>query len=314
METKPEISIIIPVYNVEKYLTNCLKSLLIQTYSNWEAILVDDGSTDNSGVICDHFAKRDGRFRVIHKENGGLSSARNIAIPQAKGDYIFFLDSDDFIAEYALERLIGIANQYDADMVQCDFSKGVLTSFPSMNQRINICIFDSRSVFVEYAANAISCAKLISRSVIDGIRFPEGLRNEDDFTTWKFYYNANRIAITSEKLYYYTDNPSSIMANLNKIPNLKYFEAYRERIRFFQEENEPDLEVVSRVQWMKCIVLQALNPKLASEQRNESKTVFNENYIAIRNSGISIPIKLRVIFALFRIMPKTTSRIVNKLK
>ena len=113
MEKNPLISVIVPIYDVESYLPKCVESVLRQTYTNLEIILVDDGSPDNSGKICDDFAARDPRVRVIHKENGGLSSARNAGLDAAHGEYITFLDSDDWIAEDAYEHLLSVLRKYD---------------------------------------------------------------------------------------------------------------------------------------------------------------------------------------------------------
>ena len=115
------ISIIIPIYNVEKYLHCCINSVIRQTYKNLEIILIDDGSPDNCGKICDEYAKKDNRIKVIHKENGGLSSARNAGLDIAKGEYISFVDSDDYVAENFIEKLYKLCKENDADIAECDF-------------------------------------------------------------------------------------------------------------------------------------------------------------------------------------------------
>ena len=112
----PCVSVVIPVYNVEKYLIRCLESVILQTYRNLEIVLVDDGSTDNSGKICDEYAERDSRIKVIHKENGGLSDARNVGIKSASADYIVFIDSDDYVKNVYVQSLVEIALRYDVDI------------------------------------------------------------------------------------------------------------------------------------------------------------------------------------------------------
>lgn len=307
------VSIIIPVYKVEKYIKNCLDSLINQTYSKWEAILVDDGSPDRSGEICEEYAMLDKRFKVIHKENGGLSSARNEGIKHAHGDYIFYLDSDDFLHENTLADLTKIAIQNDADIVQCHFIRGNETTFPEINSPTKITFFDNHTIFTSFAAKIITCGKLYHRSVIEDIAFPEGLINEDDFTTWKFYYRAHKIAITSKIYYYYTCNQNSIMSQKVKRPNFKYFDAYRERIKFFQDNGEPDLEAVSRIQWMKSLVLTYPNKMLTEQQRSEVTSAFKDNYQALRQLSFKIPTKLGVIFMIFNIVPSMASKVVIKL-
>lgn len=312
-KTKPLVSVIVPVYKVENYLNNCLDSLISQTYSDWEAILVDDGSPDRSGEICDEYALRDKRFKVIHKENGGLSSARNAGILHAEGEYIFYLDSDDYLHCDTLGRLIDIAVRNNADIVQCDFLRGVESVFPDINITEAVSVYDNKSIFTSFAAKIITCGKLYRRSTIGNIKFPEGLVNEDDFTTWKFYYNANNIAVTDNPFYYYTCNPESIMAHKAKRPNFKYFDAYRERIEFFQNENESDLEAVSRIQWMKSLVMTYSNPMLTEEQKAEVLETFKSNYDSLSMLDFTVPEKLSTVFRAFRIAPMLTSKVVLRI-
>lgn len=309
------ISVIVPIYNVEKYLQNCLDSLINQTFSNWEAILVDDGSTDNSGKICDEYALLDNRFKVIHKENGGQSSARNIALDMVNGPYVTYLDSDDFLANNAFQILYDIAIQYEADIVQCNSIRGSDTSFPSIldTHSVSVHTYDNHTIFTKFAAKIIPWGKLYKREVIGNIRFPEGLINEDDFTVWKYYYNAKRIIVTNTPLYYYSYNPNSTMAQKVKRPNFKYFDAYRERIKFFQDKYDSELEAVSRIQWMKSLVLTYSNNMLTGDQRMEVVKIFRQNYKTLKQLPFNIPAKLSNIFWLFNILPMFTSNLVVKL-
>jgi len=312
-DAKPTVSVIVPVYNVECYIENCLNSLIAQTFKSWEAILVDDGSPDRSGDICEEFAACDPRFRVVHKMNGGQSSARNLAIPIANGEYYFFLDSDDYLHSDALQHLLTLANQSGADIIQCGYIRGSETLFPINTAKEVVRSYDNHSIFTAFAAKVIPWGKLYKRSVIGDIRFPEGLINEDDFTTWKFYYNAPKTVITSKPLYYYTINPNSTMANQKRKPNLCYFDAYRERISFFSKTNEHDLEAISRIQWMKSLVMLYSNHQLSSTERTKIKRLFQENYKSKSLRIVSIPPKLRFVFFLFFIAPMPASRLINKL-
>ncbi len=312
-DTKRTVSVIVPVYNVERYIRNCLDSLLNQSFRNWEAILVDDGSPDRSGDICEEYAARDFRFKVVHKENGGLSSARNAGLPLASGDYIFFLDSDDFLHPETLDKLVTIAINTDADIVQCCFIRGSEVTFSPIDIGGKISIYDNHTIFTSFAAKIITCGKLYRRYVIGEIRFPEGLINEDDFTTWKFYYRAKRIVITTSPFYYYTVNPGSIMANQKRKPNLRYFDAYRERISFFQTTKELDLEAVSRVQWMKSLIMLYSNKQLTDKERREVKSLFKENYQSPSLKAIRIPAKLRIVFGVFSVTPMLASQLVKRL-
>lgn len=207
------ISIIIPVYNAEKYLEDCLTSIFKQTYDNFEVICVDDGSIDNSKAICNEWCLKDSRFRYVYQDNAGVSVARNIGIEKAKGEYICFLDADDYIDEHYLEYLLEIIDNHDA--VICDLTrddglgkKGSVKE-ESPKKLIRDVIFEHIKhpglyCFIYKVSIIISC----------GIRFTEGcIKNED--TEFYIRYLAackNSIAITSYVGYYYRPNPSSVMA------------------------------------------------------------------------------------------------------
>jgi len=312
-EKKPTVSVVVPVYKVERYIGNCLNSLIAQTFQNWEAILVDDGSPDRSGTICEEYAANDSRFKVIHKENGGQSSARNLAMNYVQGEYVFYLDSDDYLHPETLQHLVNLAVTNDAGIVQCNFIRGSETSFPCVEMSEVLDTYDNHSVFTQFVAKIIPWAKLYKRDVIGDIRFPEGIINEDDFTTWKYYYNAAKIVVTNLPFYYYTVNPNSTMANQQRKPNLNYFNAYRERIAFFQKSGEKDLEAISRVQWMKSLVMLYSNKQLADTERREVKTLFKENYQSQNLKAISIPTKLRLVFGVFAVTSMLASKLVKRL-
>lgn len=312
-EKRPIVSVIVPVYKVEIYIRNCLNSLLNQTFQSWEAILVDDGSPDRSGAICEEYAARDCRFKVFHKKNGGQSSARNLAMNYVKGVYVFYLDSDDYLHLETLQHLVDLAVANDAGIVQCNFIRGSETSFPCVEMSEMLNIYDNRSVFTQFVAKIIPWGKLFKRDVIGEIRFPEGIINEDDFTTWKYYYNASKIIVTNLPFYYYTVNPNSTMANQRRKPNLNYFNAYCERIAFFQRSCEMDLEAISRVQWMKSLVMLYSNKQLTEKERREVKSLFKENYHSSSIKAIKVPTKLRLVFGVFAITPMFASKLVKRL-
>lgn len=316
METNivnPLISVIVPVYKVEEYIKTCLNSLLNQSYINWEAILVDDGSPDRSGRICDEYAANDKRFKVIHKRNGGLSSARNVAMDYIHGDYVFFLDSDDFLHKKAFQSLINLAIKHNADIVQCGFLYGIETKFPETSQPEKISIYNNRSIFTTFKAKIITPGKLYRKNITNDIKFPIGFLNEDDFTVWKYYYKAKIIVISNQQYYYYTRNPNGIMSNLRsrKSPDLRYFRAYEERISFFMKKNEKELEAISRIQWMKSLVLLFSNPFINKEQQRELMGLFKSNYISLKSLPFRVPFKLSVLFKIHQYAPKISGRIAN---
>lgn len=311
--SNPLISVIVPVYKVEKYLPNCIESVQKQTYTNWELILVDDGSPDSCPKICDEYASHDDRIIVIHKENGGLSSARNAGLDVFKGDYVTFLDSDDFWHKEYLTTLVAMCLDNNADIAQCGFVRGDELNFPELNVSCEVRVYDNHTIFTQYATKIIVWAKLYKRYILEGITMPEGLINEDDWTTWKLYYKAKKIAVTNNPLYYYTVNPASIMGQAKKKPNFSYLDAYKERIDFFIGTKEEDLEHCSRMQLCKAMVLTYCNPHLTVEEKYKVKTVFNDSYNVITYSPF-VPIKLRILFLMFHYCPSLISKMAQRLR
>lgn len=218
---EPIVSVIVPVYNVELYLKRCLDSIIKQTLANIEIILVDDGSTDNSGKICDEFAQKDFRISVIHKKNGGLSSARNAGLNIAKGKYIGFVDSDDWINQDYYENLYNIAKKTKSDIVSCKFNK---SSKYKENSHIKInendfTIEDGKKFRETYLSSAMKggiswvpvWSKIYKRRILNDIRFEEGMIYEDVMFNWRVLNKENvTISLTSYKGYYYFKNPKSI--------------------------------------------------------------------------------------------------------
>lgn len=297
------ISIIVPVYNVEKYLDHCINSVLNQSYTNWELILVDDGSPDGSPEICDRYALHNQKIKVIHKENGGLSSARNAGIDIATGDYITFLDSDDYLHSDYLKIMLSYAIEKNADIVQCDFSR-VKSDIPnsSKNNSITYQIYDNHSIFLKGAAKIILCAKLYKKDLWGVVRMPIGKINEDDFTTWKLYYNSHKILVLSEKLYFYRVNPKSIMASQKKYIRLDFLQAYEERIQFFRSLQENDLEMVSRLQLTKSLFLKCCNSNISEETYSLLRERFCINWELLKSSSV-VDYKYRALFYFFYRVP-----------
>lgn len=203
----PKVSIIVPVYNVEKYLHRCLDSVAAQTFTNWECILVDDGSPDASGKICDEYAEKDPRFRVIHKANGGVSSARNVGLDAAEGDWISFVDADDWIEISMIEELYDFAKEKDADVVisgdaRVRNEKIVETHIPPTG------IMSMPKDFAIYWQGP--WAKLFKSTVLPNIRFPDGISLAEDLLfTFKIFFTSEKIYGLSVAGYNYFINPVS---------------------------------------------------------------------------------------------------------
>jgi glycosyltransferase involved in cell wall biosynthesis len=306
-----KVSIIVPCYKVENFLCTCIESILQQSYIKWELILVNDGSPDRSGEICDEYARIDDRIKVIHKENGGLSSARNAGLDIMTGEYVTFLDSDDFWHKDYLEVLMFFVKKNYADIVQCGFVRGTESVFPKIDIQLKNESFDNHSVFIKQVANIVMWGKVFKAAFFDDIRMPIGLINEDDWVTWKLYYKASKIMITNQPLYYYTQNPNSIMGVKNKKPDISYFGAYEERINFFIEKGEKELEDASRIQFCKSLLLLYSNVMLTVDEKTRVKALFDENWNKILSSHI-ISKKLKIIFFSFYNFPLVTSKIVVK--
>lgn len=218
MNITQKISIIVPVYNVEKYVSKCIQSIISQTYKNLEIIIINDGSTDGSGDICGYYAKQDNRITLIYQENQGLSMARNRGIEAANGDYIGFIDSDDWIGPDMFSVLHKNAVIYDADISVCNYkhideSEEQEEGFISKgNYKNDIVILENIEKIrdnMEYGNNSV-WNKLYKRYLFDNIRFPEGKIFEDVFTTYKLMDKADRVVICTESLYFYLTRGSGI--------------------------------------------------------------------------------------------------------
>lgn len=248
MEQK--VSVIVPIYKVEPYLKRAVASILHQTYHNLEIILVDDGSPDQCGRICDDYAKEDNRITVIHKENGGLSDARNAGLDAAHGEYIVFVDSDDFIAEDYVETLMQCLKKYDADVAMCSYAVTASVELDesifkaSRDETVEVC--DRRELLNNlYDANhkdatyfIVSWNKIYKASLWQDVRFPKGRIHEDEATTYKIYDRAQKGVYLHRPLYGYFTAPSSITRDRFNIKRLQWMDALDDRIAYFEDKTE----------------------------------------------------------------------------
>lgn len=222
----PLFSIIIPVYKVEKYINKCLDSVLQQTYDNFECIIIDDGSPDNCGIICDEYAKKDKRIYVIHQENGGLSSARNVGIERSVGDYLLFLDSDDWIEEDTLEVLYKEISKSKPDIIVFGYAEVYGES--KKNCTVEGVYADEaiKEKFISDEWRNFAWNKCFVSKLFYNVRFPINQVYEDLFTVPKLINSANKIYIISNVLYNYNqDNVSSITKNVNSRKEYDFFVA-----------------------------------------------------------------------------------------
>ena len=214
------ISIIVPVYNVEKYLPRCIDSILMQTYSNFEVILVNDGSEDGSGQICDEYAAKDSRIKVIHQSNAGVAAARNVALRSASGDYLGFVDSDDYISSDMCEKVMKLFNQYDVDVVTFDCCRVAEDGKElGRTETLDEGILSQENALAELMRghmNNYMWNKVFKRRVFEGIRFPEGRVWEDMAITHQLFLSADKLYCTTDILYYYCARRDSIIATIGE--------------------------------------------------------------------------------------------------
>ncbi len=242
------ISVIIPVYKVEEYLDRCVQSVLAQTHEDMEVLLVDDGSPDNCGALCDGYAKKDSRVRAIHRENGGLSAARNTGLDAASGDYILFVDGDDYIAPDMAETLLAALESTGADAAVCgvkcvDDAGNAVRELPPMEAgAFDPAEIYQRMTFDEWAWRYVSaCNRLCRRGLFAGLRFEEGKLHEDEFLAHRLYDRCKTVAVVADELYYYVQRGGSIMNAAASLGRLDRVQARFQRYMFFKEKGFKDL-------------------------------------------------------------------------
>lgn len=236
------ISIIVPVYKVEDYLERCIKSLINQTLKDIEIILVDDGSPDRSREICDKFKEIDNRIKVIHKNNGGLSDARNAGLEVASGEYIAFVDSDDWIDSDMMEVLHNLSQKYDADIVECSWREIYTDKIrEETNNTEQIIegnnIFALRSQLQWKYFKSVVWNKLYKKYLFNYIRFPKGRLHEDEFTTYKLFYFSKKLVYVDISKYNYDKTREESITATFKEKNLDIIDAMQERLEFFKKYN-----------------------------------------------------------------------------
>ena len=245
----PKISVIVPVYNTEQYLNECIDSILKQSFRDFELILVDDGSTDQSGMICDAYGKNDPRVVVIHQKNAGAASARNRGLDAARGDYIAFIDSDDAINSSYLQKLYHAIMTNQADISICQWNKSYNNLYEDekangvdkvmSGREISIARFDQTG-----EVSVAPWSKLISRILLKNLRFPEGKYCEDQAVIPYVLYSASRVALIRDKLYYYrirSDSASNGSFSARFFDNIEHMDNY---IAWLKKQS--DIEMVAR--------------------------------------------------------------------
>lgn len=252
------ISVIVPVYKVEAYLDRCVESIVSQTYRNLEIILVDDGSPDNCPAICDGWAQKDGRIKVIHRENSGPSATRNAGIDTATGAYICFVDSDDWIHPRYVEFLHHACTEYQVPISGCDYF--CVSDFVPFDDTLpcNCTLYNTEQALEQFIRGqlfrAVVWNKLYHRSILNDVRFPVGRNREDEFFSFQVLTQAPRLVYIDAPLYFYYQRPGSFMNSLS-IHHLDALDAYLERMAFLKD-HYPQLYERDKVQFcISCAML-----------------------------------------------------------
>lgn len=299
------ISVIIPVYNVEKYLKNCLDSVINQTYKNIEIILVDDGSTDDCPNICDEYALKDTKIKVIHKQNGGLSDARNVGIEQARGKYITFIDSDDDVETEYVEYLYNLLITNNTKMSiaahtvvskknKINYGIGYLDKVLTTEECLDRMLCE-KGFFIS------ACAKLYSKELFDDIEFPRGKLNEDNGTIYKLIFKCENIAYGNKSIYNYYKRENSITTSkftLKKMDLIELTDKMCDEIdeKFPQLKESTDKKrITSRFSILRQMLVNELNEEQKQVEQKIEKYIKQRKKMILKNKKMDKRDKIALI-------------------
>lgn len=294
-----QISLIVPVYKVEPYIRKCVDSLLYQTLSEIEIILIDDGSPDNCGEICDEYAKKDSRIVVIHKENGGLSSARNAALDVCKGEYVMFVDSDDYVEPTFCEEALKMIRDNHVMCASFGYYEYIGTETTVWRTKIPRVVEAEDAIRSLITSDDViynlACNKIYHKSLFENMRYPIGKHYEDQGTTYKLFDLAGKIYVSSALLYHYVRRGDSI-AQTDSVYTVKspknindLFDLWCERLSFFKL-NYPNLVSLEYEQLTKHVLrgMRVLSWKKNKEIVSKFKHFLNDNEKEIKSLHLSI--------------------------
>ena len=267
------ISVIVPVYNVERYIRKCLDSIRSQSYKNLEIILVDDGSTDKSSIICDLYKELDERVVVIHKENGGLSSARNAGLKKAKGDLIGFVDGDDYIDVTMYEKLKENMDKYKSDIAVCSFYKSYKYLTDLVEGTDTEAVYQGKEKFANLEnendlLTTVPCNKLYKKTIFKSISYPEGKLFEDSYIITDILTKAKKVSYLNEPLYYYTMRKSAISSKYNE-QHVEMLDSIDKNITCFTKHKYSDLAIKEK--YKKIIEVFNYSNKIKAKKLQDEK-------------------------------------------
>ena len=312
----PKISIIVPVYNVEEYLENCITSILNQTFKDFELILINDGSTDNSLEICEHYKDIDDRICIIDKKNGGLSSARNAGLNIAKGEYIGFVDSDDYIHPQMYEILYNEIVKNNADVVLCNFKEvynydeNLICYKKNAKEDVSIRLFSNIEALenidsIDAVKFIVAWNKLYKSWIFNNLRYRNGIIHEDEFIIHRILYKCRKVIYIERQLYFYMQRDGSIMQQANKITKIDYLLALSDRVRFFYENGLENLQY--KYEYIYLLNIFKLYPELEKNQGYLKKIILRIDFLKlmkILNKNRNYSFKEKITWVIFCINPQ----------
>lgn len=321
------VSIVVPVYNVEKYLRICLDSVRAQEFTDFEVILVDDGSKDSSPEICDEYTQKDKRFKVIHQKNGGLSRARNVGVRAATGDYVYFLDSDDCIHPLLLLKLTELAEKYHAVLVQTDIEQ-VAEDFTDYKKRMDsefqVYSFDTIDAFYNIdrdnkriaedirLVTLVAWSKLYRKDLVERVTFPEEIKlHEDQMAVHRFVVEAGGIVFCRAPLYFYRSRKGSLITEGWTVKRLVIFDCYKDRVEWAKkiqgdEKRVRDLVYYIYIRYLVCMFKNywMITRNLSgAEKKQYKKQVIERFRKELKNRDFPLKLKDMLMFYCFGIVP-----------
>lgn len=317
MKELPLISVIVPVYKVEPYLNKCLRSITEQTYRNLEIILVDDGSPDRSGAICDEWAAKDSRVRVIHKENGGGGLARNTALDAATGDLIAFVDSDDYIAPDMFAYLYSLMDE-GVDIAECAFVETEGDDAAFSGGTGGTTVYSGEEAMAANIQNTVFRQliwnKLYRREVVGDIRFPVGTKIDDEFFTYRVLGNANKLILSDRVCYVYRQQSASVMHQKYSLKRLEGLTAKAQRLEYLRAHMPSLVEQAQEELTMACLFgMQGTLECLKGEEKWQAKKLIYRTMAQIGEFSLDrIPsAKRKAILFCGRKWTEPTARVLN---
>ncbi|MBD5489142.1 MAG: glycosyltransferase [Lachnospiraceae bacterium] len=313
----PLVSVIVPIYNVEKYLKKCIESIRTQLYNHIEIILVDDGSLDGSAQICDGYQQLDERIKVIHKVNGGLSDARNAGIDVCVGQYILFVDSDDYIHPYMIKGMMDVAINEGADIVECaiqDVDEVHRADFKIDRIPYNIRVLNHEQAvegILDYKLKIVAWNKLYKKSLFVKLRFPVGKLHEDEFLIPFLVDMCSTYVLIDNKYYAYVNRENSIMNSPYNKKRLDIIEIFEERLNYFNKKYDNKYnEIIKYHFWVACVRLKAMMGEQYYNSKVEDVYTYLYNEL-ITSKKVKVDKKIKAIanrFIPFNIIKKMKQR------